>query len=137
LYANSYRFAERRQNQILVPIDLSESALLILTFLRRFYIGRAEFKLDFLHVLTGPKKSAEHRWKELKRIIELDENTKLQYIAKDREISDAILECIKAGNYGAIVMGKRGHSGIKRWLLGSVSRGVLRGLTEQSLFLVD
>ena len=57
----------------------------------------------------------------------------LQCIAKDREISDTILECVRKGNYGTIVMGKRGRSGIKRWLLGSVSTGVLRGLTEQSL----
>ena len=126
-----------RPNHILVPIDLSESTLLVLAFLRQLYIGRTAFKLDFIHVLTGPEKSVEHRWKELKRIIELNENLELQCIPKDREISDIILERVKAGTYGTIVMGKRGHSGIKRWLLGSVSRGVLRGLTEQSLFLVD
>jgi 2,4-dienoyl-CoA reductase-like NADH-dependent reductase (Old Yellow Enzyme family)/nucleotide-binding universal stress UspA family protein len=125
------------QNHILVPIDLSESTLLVLTFLRRFYIGRSEFKLTFLHVLDGPKKSAEHRWKELKRIIKLDENITLQCIARYREISETILECVREESYGTIVMGKRGYSGIKRWLLGSVSSGVLRGLTEQSLFLVD
>jgi 2,4-dienoyl-CoA reductase-like NADH-dependent reductase (Old Yellow Enzyme family)/nucleotide-binding universal stress UspA family protein len=126
-----------RSNHILVPIDLSESTLLVLAFLRQLYIGRAAFNLDFIHVLTGPEKSVQHRWKELKRIIELDENLELHCIPKDREISDIILERVKAGTYGTIVMGKRGHSGIKRWLLGSVSRGVLRGLTEQSLFLVD
>jgi len=125
------------RNRILVPIDLSENTLLVLMFLRQLYIGRSEFKLNFLHVLSGPKKSAAHRWKELKRIIELDEKVELQCIAKNSEISDTILECVKAGGYGTIVMGKRGLSGIKRWLLGSVSSGVLRGLTEQSLFLVD
>ena len=126
-----------RPNHILVPIDLSESTLLVLAFLRQLYIGRTAFKLDFIHVLTGPEKSVEHRWKELKRIIELNENLELQCIPKDREISDIILERVRAGAYGTIVMGKRGHSGIKRWLLGSVSRGVLRGLADQSLFLVD
>ena len=129
--------SSERQNQILVPIDLSESTLLVLTFLRQLIIGRSEFNLNFVHVLTGLKKSAEQRWKELKRIIAFDENMQLRYMARDREISDTILECVGTGDYGTIVMGKRGHSGIKRWLLGSVSRGVLRGLTEQSLFLVD
>ena len=129
--------SSKRQNQILVPIDLSESTLLVLTFLRQLILDRSAAKIHFLHVLTGLKKPAEHRWKELKRIIELDENMALQCIAKDREISDTILERVRAGNYGTVVMGKRGHSGIKRWLLGSVSRGVLRGLTEESLFLVD
>jgi 2,4-dienoyl-CoA reductase (NADPH2) len=28
-------------------------------------------------------------------------------------------------------------SGIKRWLLGSISAGVVRGLTDQTIFLVD
>ena len=129
--------SSERQNRILVPIDLSENTLLILTFLRQLYIGRSEFELNFLHILTGPKKSAEHRWKELKKIIELDENIELQCIPRNNEISATILECVKAGSYGTIVMGKRGLSGIKRWLLGSVSSGVLRGLTQQSLFLVD
>jgi 2,4-dienoyl-CoA reductase-like NADH-dependent reductase (Old Yellow Enzyme family)/nucleotide-binding universal stress UspA family protein len=129
--------SSERQNQILVPLDLSESTLLVLTFLRQLNVGRAELKLDFLHVLTGSKKSAEHRWRELKRITELDESIKLNFIPKNREIADTILDCVRTGNYGTIVMGKRGYSGIKRWLLGSVSTGVLRGLTEESLFLVD
>lgn len=129
--------SSERQNQILVPIDLSESTLLVLTFLRQLNVGRAALKLNFLHVLTGSKKSAEHRWKELKRIMTLNESLKLQCIPKDREIADTILDCVRTGNYGTIVMGKRGYSGIKRWLLGSVSTGVLRGLTEESLFLVD
>lgn len=129
--------ASERQNQILVPVDLSENTLLVLMFLRQLYIDRPEFKLNFLHVLTGPKKSAEHRWKQQKKIIELDEDLELQCTAREGEISNTILQCVRSGNYGTIVMGKRGRSGIKRWLLGSVSAGVLRGLTEQSLFLVD
>jgi len=49
----------------------------------------------------------------------------------------ALLEIIKTEKYGTIIMGKRGLSGIKRWLIGSVSAGVLHGLTDQSLFLID
>jgi 2,4-dienoyl-CoA reductase (NADPH2) len=48
-----------------------------------------------------------------------------------------LLEIIYSENHGMIVMGKRGFSGIKRWLLGSTSAGVLRGLSDQSLFLID
>ena len=44
---------------------------------------------------------------------------------------------VEEGNYGTVVMGKRGLTGIKRWLLGSVSAGVLRGLQDQSLYLID
>jgi 2,4-dienoyl-CoA reductase-like NADH-dependent reductase (Old Yellow Enzyme family)/nucleotide-binding universal stress UspA family protein len=126
-----------RQNRILVPIDLSDNTLLVLTFLRRLYLGRSGLNLSFLHVLNGPQKAVDHRWRESKRITALDENIELQCVARDGEISATILQYVKAGNYGTIVMGKRGYSGIKRWLLGSVSTGVLRGLTEQSLFLID
>ena len=59
------------------------------------------------------------------------------YKGLNGSVSDTILECAKTENYGTIIMGKRGLSGIKRWLLGSVSSGVLRGLTGQSLFLID
>jgi nucleotide-binding universal stress UspA family protein len=126
-----------RQNQILVPVDLSKNTLLVLRFLHQSYIGRSEFKLDFLHVLTKPKKWAERRWIELKRIIDLNGDMELRIVPTNGEISDTILECVRAKNQGTIVMGKRGDSGIKQRLLGSVSAGVLRSLTDQSLILVD
>jgi len=48
-----------------------------------------------------------------------------------------LINTIETGDYGTVVMGKRGIAGIKRWLLGSVSAGVLRNLTDQALFLID
>jgi 2,4-dienoyl-CoA reductase (NADPH2) len=129
--------ASEHQNHILVPVDLSKNTLLVLMFLHHSYMGRPEYKLNFLHVLTGSKKWAERRWIELKTIIDLNGDMELRIIPKNGEISNTILECVRAKHYGAIVMGKRGYSGIKRRLLGSVSTGVLRRLTDQSLFLVD
>jgi len=125
------------QNRILVPVDLSNNTLLVLTFLHQTYIGRSEFKLNFLHVQTKPKKWAESRWIELKKIVDLDGDMELRCIPINGDISNTIFECIRAENYGTVVMGKRGYSGIKRRLMGSVSAGVLRRLTDQSLFLVD
>jgi 2,4-dienoyl-CoA reductase (NADPH2) len=113
------------------------NTLLILMFLRQSYIGKSGFKLNFMHVLTGAKKPALKRWKDLIKIAELDGDIQLKHISVNNSVSDTILECAKTENYGTIIMGKRGLSGVKRWLLGSVSSGVLRGLTGQSLFLID
>jgi 2,4-dienoyl-CoA reductase (NADPH2) len=125
------------QSNILVPIDLSMNTLLILMFLRQLYVGKSGFSLNFIHVLTGPKMPAQKRWKELVKIADLDGSIQLKHIPVNGSVSDTLLEYAKTENCGTIIMGKRGLSGIKRWLLGSVSSGVLRGLTGQSLFLID
>jgi 2,4-dienoyl-CoA reductase (NADPH2) len=111
--------------------------LLLLMFLRQSYIGKKGFELVFMHVLTGPKKPAQKRWQNLIKIADLDGNIQLAHFPVNGSVSDTILECAKAENCGTIIMGKRGLSGIKRLLLGSVSSGVLRGLTGQSFFLID
>lgn len=129
--------ANGHHSKILVPVDLSMNTLLLLIFLRQFYIGKKGFELVFIHVLAGPKDPAQKRWKDLIKIADLDGNIRLTRVPVSSSVSDTILKCAKAENYGTIIMGKRGLSGIKRLLLGSVSAGVLRGLTGQSLFLID
>lgn len=129
--------SSNHQNEVLVPVDLSATTLLVLLFLRRTYIGKAGFNLNFIHVLTNQASSIEQRWRRLKKIVGLDESYHLQRIPTKDNVVSALLEIIKTEKYGTIIMGKRGLSGIKRWLIGSVSAGVLHGLTDQSLFLID
>ena len=125
------------QHEILVPVDLSATTLLVLMFLRQAYIGKTGFNINFMHVQTSQASSIEQRWRRLKKITGLDESCHLQRMPAEDNVVSALLEIIKTGNYGTIIMGKRGLSGIKRWLMGSVSTGVLHGLTDQSLFLID
>jgi nucleotide-binding universal stress UspA family protein len=47
-----------------------------------------------------------------------------------------ILGELKSGEFGTIVLGKRGLSRIEHLLLSSVSSAVLQGLTNQSLLLL-
>jgi 2,4-dienoyl-CoA reductase (NADPH2) len=129
--------SDSHQRKILVPVDLSMKTLLLLMFLRQSYIGKTGITLKFLHVLAGQKEPSQKLWQELIKIADLDGDLQLIHIPANGSVSDIILEYAKAENYGTIIMGKRGLSGIKRWLLGSVSSGVLRGLTGQSLFLID
>lgn len=129
--------SDSHQRKILVPVDLSMKTLLLLMFLRQSYIGKTGISLKFLHVLAGQKEPPQKLWQELIKITDMDRDLQLNHITANGSVSDTILEYAKAENCGTIIMGKRGLSGIKRWLLGSVSSGVLRGLTGQSLFLID
>jgi universal stress protein family protein len=129
--------SSKHQSEILVPVDLSKTTPLIMMFLRRTYIDKTGFRLNFIHVLSGSKAPVKQRWKRLIEICGLNGNLPLQTISSRGDVAEALLETIHTGRYGTIIMGKRGLSGIKRWLLGSVSTGVLCGLTDHSLFLVD
>jgi 2,4-dienoyl-CoA reductase-like NADH-dependent reductase (Old Yellow Enzyme family) len=126
-----------RQSNMLIPLDLSETTLLVLSFLRHAYMGHPGFDLNFVHVSKDPKGPLEQRWKELKKIVGFDKDAQLQILPSQGDIATDLLSIINTGGFGTIIMGKRGFSGIKRWLLGSVSAGVLRGITNQTLFLVD
>jgi 2,4-dienoyl-CoA reductase (NADPH2) len=73
----------------------------------------------------------------MKEAVNLQSDAPLKLIPSRGNLTAAIIEEITAHPYGTVVMGKRGLSGIKRLMLGSVSRAVLRRIDRQSLFLVD
>lgn len=126
-----------RYSKVLVPIDLSPVTLLVLMFLRQTQFNKPYFRFHFVHALSGPQGPAEQRWEKIKRITGMDADLKLTFIPTSGEIDKDLLAMMESGKYGTVVMGKRGLTGIKRWLLGSVSAGVLRGLGDQSLILID
>ena len=123
--------------KVLVPVDLSPTTLLVLMFLQQAYIGKKGVTLDFIHVLTGSAGIARRRWKQVNDIVDMEQPLTLVPMAANANTAAAILRTAQRDDYGTIIMGKRGLSGIKRWMLGSVSAGVLRSLTDQSLFLID
>ncbi|MFC1579602.1 universal stress protein [Thermodesulfobacteriota bacterium] len=124
-------------SKVLVPIDLSPVTLLVLMFLRQTYFDKPDFQFHFVHALSSPQGPAEQRWEKIKKVTGIDAGLKLTFIPISGEVDKDLLAMVKTGKYGTVVMGKRGLTGIKRWLLGSVSAGVLRGLEDQSLILID
>jgi 2,4-dienoyl-CoA reductase (NADPH2) len=125
------------RRKILVPVDFSPATLLVLTFLHRSYEGLSGIKITFVHVLDDPERPAKKLWKEFTQIAGFDKAIPLELLASTGNVVSDLLKSIEAGKYGTVIMGKRGMSGIKRWLLGSISAGVVQKLTDQTVFSVD
>lgn len=122
---------------ILVPVDLSSSTLLVAAFLKRtFLVGKTE-AIQFVHVPAGPPAGVMQRWRDIARIADLDPPPELMLAPPSDRVAEGLVEVMQNGDFGTLVMGKRGISGIKRRLLGSVSAGVLKRLSDRTLFLVD
>jgi 2,4-dienoyl-CoA reductase (NADPH2) len=129
--------SSNRQTQVLVAVDLSDATLLALRFSCYFFLGRPDYQLTFVHILEGHPEPVKRRWEEIRKILGWDEDFQLTLPPSKGGVAASLLEVIQEGEYGTILMGKRGLSKIKHSLLGSVSGAVLRGLTNQSLFLID
>ncbi|WP_300458918.1 universal stress protein [Desulfobacula sp.] len=129
--------ANNRQDKVMVPVDLSPATLLVMIFLRKTLMQEQGFCLHFVHVLTGKSDPVERQWAKMKKITDFDLNTQLVFVRPKTTVVSTLVAAMATHKYGTVIMGKRGLSGIKRWLLGSVSAGVLRHLTDQTLFLID
>jgi 2,4-dienoyl-CoA reductase-like NADH-dependent reductase (Old Yellow Enzyme family)/nucleotide-binding universal stress UspA family protein len=126
-----------RLKNVAVFLDFSEASLLVLAFVRQAFINRLDMKLSFVHALDGRKARAEQRWSRFKRVAGLNPEEPLTLISSGENTAAAVIEEMETGRYGTIIMGKRGLTRIKRLLLGSISRSVLRKIDTQTLFLVD
>jgi len=123
--------------RVMVPVDLSDATLLVMIFLKKTLMGKKKFSFHFVHVVKERSGHEKQRWDELKKIVGLGKNIPIQLIFTKSQVVPTLITIIENQRYGTIVMGKRGLSGIKQWLLGSVSAGMLKNLKDQSLLLID
>lgn len=126
-----------RQEHVIVPVDFSDASVLAMRFLRGAIGRNPKITATFCHVLTDSAGEYRKRWTVFKAIVGFDDRVPLMELPFSGGVAAVLVREIQNGNYGTVIMGKRGLSGIKRWLLGSVSLNVLKGLTDQSLFLID
>lgn len=126
-----------RLSKVMVPIDLSISTLLMLMFLHQTYARKKGVALHFIHVLAGPEKAILHRWTKMKKMVGMREDTPLQTIRTNGDIAGELFGRAEKEGFDTIMMGRRGQSRIKKWLLGSVSARLLQRVTDQTLFLID
>jgi 2,4-dienoyl-CoA reductase-like NADH-dependent reductase (Old Yellow Enzyme family)/nucleotide-binding universal stress UspA family protein len=129
--------SNEKRNRALIAVDLSDTTPLVMRYVCHTFMGRPSFEMAFVHVLEGDEREAKRRWREICKVVELDEDVVLSMVPTTGRVADDLLAELQRGDYGTVIMGKRGYSGIKRWLLGSVSSAVLRGLTDETIILVD
>jgi nucleotide-binding universal stress UspA family protein len=88
-----------------------------------------ELRLDFLHALQADESAAQKRWREIHAILGWESPVQPRLVSRAGNAAATILGELKSGEFGTIVLGKRGLSRIEHLLLGSVSSAVLKGLT--------
>jgi nucleotide-binding universal stress UspA family protein len=122
---------------VAVFLDFSDASLLALAFVRRVFMSRPDVRITFIHAHDSRVTGVDPQWSRLKRVVGLKPDELLTRIGSGETPGAAIVKEATSGRYGIIVMGKRGLTGIKRLMLGSVSTAVLGKLDSQTLFLVD
>lgn len=127
-------------NRVLVPVDFSPASLLAVKFLQSTLMNNKEFDIVFITIIPGRSLTAEnpaHQWKRIRQITGIGKTVPLKVVPEVSNVAMTLADIIRSERFGTVVMGKRGLSGIKRWLMGSVSSAVMDQLTDQTLFLID
>lgn len=127
----------RNRYRVVAAVDFSPATMLLMRFLKQTFMQRDNFIFTFVHVKTDSSVQVEQQWEKFKKIADFDPAVSIKVIEPVSDIASSLIAVIRQQRCGTVIMGKRGLSGIKRWLLGSVSIRVLRALTDESIFLID
>jgi 2,4-dienoyl-CoA reductase-like NADH-dependent reductase (Old Yellow Enzyme family) len=125
-----------RTNKIFSAVDLSPSTHLLLRFLAHAYLGRPGCRFRFVHVLDGPAQAARKRWEKMLPLSGWDADTPLEVMPPGPDGTAQTLLDAAAG-WDAVIVGRRGMSRIKSLLLGSVSRRILRAVSDATVVIVS
>jgi 2,4-dienoyl-CoA reductase-like NADH-dependent reductase (Old Yellow Enzyme family) len=128
--------AHPHPHKVLVPFDLTAVSQLVLHYIHHAYYRDPRFDFTFAHVLEGDGAAVRRRWRQTLATMGWDEDTALKMLPARRGVAEDLLAEMRAGAHGTVLMGRRNITGIRRWLLGSVSAGVMRGITDQNITLV-
>jgi 2,4-dienoyl-CoA reductase (NADPH2) len=121
---------------VFVAVDLSPSTHLLMRFVSYGYRGRHGFRFRFVHVLEGDVQAARKRWEKMLPVSGWDPDTPLEMLTPGPGgVAGTLLNA--AGGWGTIVVGRRGISRIKSFLLGSVSRRILRAGAGATVVIVS
>ncbi len=66
-----------------------------------------------------------------------EDQVKVKYVEKNKSVAKDIIDEVKAGGYGTVVLGRKGVSNITGMLLGSVSSGVIGNLVGATVCVVE
>ena len=123
--------------RVLVPVDMSMNTLLTLMFFKQTFAHQVGISPEFVHILAGPSRPIEKRWSTIKALVQIDKDLPLRLINMQSNVAADLVKLIRNEGFDIIVIGRRGVSMVKRWMLGSVSAALLQSFTDRVLILVD
>ncbi|AEH45099.1 UspA domain-containing protein [Thermodesulfatator indicus DSM 15286] len=150
---------QKWNKRFLVPVDLGETGLKVIDHLGFILAENPQAEIELLHIIPSlipgeesrylaklessllekEQKEAQEFFQEVQKILK-DTFDILQVKVKIKRsphgVASIILKEAKEGNFGTVVMGRRGRGGFKELLLGSTSSKVLYNLTDRSLWIV-
>lgn len=94
-----------------------------------------------IQALEREKESGRMKMDEAKnhllRLGFVEDQIKVKYVEKQKSVPKQIIDEVKNGQYGTVVVGRRGQSNIKNMLFGSVASSVISNLTGATICVVE
>jgi 2,4-dienoyl-CoA reductase-like NADH-dependent reductase (Old Yellow Enzyme family)/nucleotide-binding universal stress UspA family protein len=135
----------KKWEKVLIAMDDSEGSLAAVEYAGHM-IGRGQ-KVTLFNVLTTEheieiaKKKMEDFLAQVKGHLQdmgMNENhIEIKVVTKEKGVAEDILEEVKRGEYGSIILGKRGISRTRQLLFGSVSSYVVQHAEDCGVWVVD
>ncbi len=150
---------EKWNKRFLVAVDLGEAGFKVLDHVSFVLAEDPEVQIELLYVLGAlfPQEFEENLEDIQKVLIKKEEEEAAAFFEEARKMfaegfsadqikvkiktspfgaAGAIIEEAREGNFGTVVVGRRGRGGFKELLLGSVSSKVLFGLNDRTVWVV-
>lgn len=124
--------------KVLIPCDLSNFTLMQIRVALHMFHGRSDVTFRYVHITQSPDE-AKDKWAGILDNFEMDtsNNLKIIQLGKESTVAELLVEEAGKGEYGLLVIGRRGGlARVRRRIFGSVSKRLLSELPECSFAIV-
>ncbi|MEE4352503.1 MAG: universal stress protein [Desulfatiglans sp.] len=134
--------------KILIAIDGSEGATRAVDYVAST-LGGSAFEVKLVHVIrSGAEDYMKDARKEIEHVFDRTKNRlkksgfqsnqiKSKIITGVRSRAEAIVEEARSGNYGTIVVGRRGLSKVREFFMGRISNKIIQLAKENVVWIVN
>jgi 2,4-dienoyl-CoA reductase-like NADH-dependent reductase (Old Yellow Enzyme family)/nucleotide-binding universal stress UspA family protein len=131
--------------KILIALDGSENAAMGAIYAGDMLAGRSDVQITLLHIRT---EESDQNEQDVRKIMEISQavlikagipakSISIQFRDKKTGIARDVLDEIEAGDYGTVIVGRRGLSRAKQFLFGSVSNKIVHNTRDCTVWVVD
>ncbi|MBW1860580.1 MAG: universal stress protein [Deltaproteobacteria bacterium] len=139
------RHKRKKWEKVLIAMDDSEGSLAAVEYAGHM-IGKGQ-KVTLFNVLTTEheietaKKKMEDFLAQVKGHLQdmgmNEDDIEIKIATKEKGVAEDILEEVERGEYGSIILGKRGISRARQLLFGSVSSYIVQHAEDCGVWVVD